>query len=1069
MSAPLEDGYEGALFEKIEPRRSGLTAVNRYSHPEAWGKYWHQYYNGSIGTGVVLGDVNGDGLPDVYLVSKDSPNALYLNLGDFRFEDATESAGVAGKEGFASGASFVDIDNDGDLDLYVCYIGFENELYLNDGAGVFVEQGARWGLNLSTGSNAPSFADMDRDGDLDLYLQCNFLQKASKPEGMPDLLLENMGDRFEDVTERSGISGRGQGHAAIWWDYNEDGWPDVYVANDFAPTDRLYRNNKDNTFTDVIQDALVSAPYFGMGADLGDINNDGHLDFLVADMATPDHVKHHVSVGTQGSYLLSVSKSKISQFMYNMLSLKIGPEQFAEVGHLTGLEATGWTWAVRLVDMDNDGWLDAFFTNGMVREFHNSDLAARMGQARSVMHRIKGYENSPPLKERNMAFRNSGKLSFEETSGQWGLDEWGVSFAASFADFDTDGDLDLILNNLDGPPTLYRNRSVSGERVTIRLEGVESNRFGYGAKLTAKAGDQLQSRELSALRGYMSQDEPHLHFSFLEASAIDELRIDWPSGKTQVLRDMELGRHYHIREMDTKEESRLADESTLFEMVDLDLDEESLSEEEFYDAFAQQPLLPFDETWSGPQLRVGDIDGDGWEDVTLGGATGQETRVFRNRGNGRLSLVESDVFYDDYDAEDTGLLLFDYEGDGDLDILALAGSMELDEGSEFYRDRIYLNSGDLEFVRMPQESFSTPALASTASCLIDVDGDGRKDLLIGGGTLKDRYPFSSDNQVWLRSEQGYRPDTDSGFAKQFVLSGRTSDLLAVDIDGDGDEDLLQVREWGSPILWIMEEGRLLRSEGAIEEAALQGVWTSVAAGDFDGDGRLDFVLGNLGANSKFNPRQDAPDVMFSRIQGGSGAQLLSYTWEGKLVPRETRNIASKLFSEEIMSASRSFEEYARSPVESLFPDLDAAFRKDEMTQSRSMVFYQGLDGRFTAKPLPGMAQVGKVTDIVAADIDGDGVDDVILTQEPLPPLPWAGRRLKGNLCLLLGKAEREFTSVLPWRSGLQVDGYPKHLAFADLDKDGLRELLVAMNEGPLLVFEMNENAAPALRATASHE
>ncbi|MBK1879633.1 VCBS repeat-containing protein [Pelagicoccus mobilis] len=1029
--------------------------MNEYSHPEAWGKYWHQYYNGSIGTSAIVGDVDGDDLPDVFLVNKDSPNALYLNTGDFRFEEVTDQAGVAGKTGFGSGASFVDVDNDGDLDLYVGYVGSENELFINDGNGVFSEEGEAWGLNINTGTNAPSFADMDRDGDLDLYLQCNFLEAAEKPEGMPDLLFENRGDYFVEITAEAGIKGRGQGHAAIWWDYNEDGWPDIYVANDFAPTDKLYLNNKDNTFKDVIKETLVAAPYFGMGADLGDINNDGHVDFMVADMASPDHVKHHVSVGTQGSYLLDISKSKVSQYMYNMVSLKIGPNQFAEVGHLTGLEATGWTWAVRLVDMDNDGWLDAYFTNGMIREFHNSDLAMRMGRARSVMHRIKGYENSPALNEANLVFRNEGGLSFRDLSKEWGLDDVGISFAASYADLDQDGDLDLLINNLNTPPTLYENTSVDGRRVILRLEGVESNRFGYGAKVTARVGETVQVRELSSTRGYMSQDEPVVHFAFAEAEAIDELRIEWPSGKVQRLESVQLGKRYRIREEDTVGSKVREETETLFVRSEIEVSDDTESEEEFYDPFSRQPLLPFDETWSGPLVRVGDLDGDGWSDVVMGGATGLETRVFRNEEGEALELVESDVFFDDYDSEDSGLALFDFDGDADLDLLALAGSMELDGGSEFYQDRIYLNVGDLEFERLDGKSFDAPATASRGRALIDLDADGDFDVVIGGATKKDQYPFTEDNQVWVRDGERFVRNVESSFAVAFGKSGKVMELLAVDLDADGRTDLLQATEWGEAVFWRMTDSGLVRDGGGFSAEAGSGLWRSVEVGDFNGDGLRDVFLGNVGGNSRYRPSVDAPVALFSQIRDGVGAHLQARTVDGKLLLTETRNIASKQFSREISATTRTYEEYATTPVEVVFPDLGTAFRRDEITESRTVILLQEKSGGFRKVALPALAQTGMAIDAVVLDCDGDGLDDLVLSLEPVPPNSWAGRRLKGHLVVIEGSGDERFEALMPWRSGLEVNGYPKHLATADLDRDGKSEVLVGLNEGPLLVFELN--------------
>ncbi len=1054
LSQHQEANYKGPLFEKILPENSGIVAINEYSHPEAWTKYWHQYYNGSIGAGISIGDVNGDSLPDVYLASKDTGNTLYLNNGDFTFTDVTVTAGVAGKRGFGSGTSFVDIDNDGDLDLYVGYIGSSDELYINDGSGNFTEQSAVWKLNIDTATNAPSFADIDNDGDMDLYLQCNFMADANQPEGMEDYLFENKGTHFVDITDKAGISGRGQGHAAIWWDYNEDGWPDIYIANDFEPTDKLYLNNKDNTFTDVIKDVFVSSPYFGMGADFGDINNDGHSDFLVVDMAATTHEKSHTTTATMGTYLLNISKTKISQYMKNMLSMKIAPNQFSEIAFLTGLDATGWTWAPRLVDLDNDGLLDAYFTTGMVREFHNGDLVNRMSRASSTKQRILFHEKSPLLIEENISYKNLGNLSFEPTSGEWGLNLPGISFAAAFADFDQDGDLDLIINNLNAQPTLYKNHSQLGNRVTLRLEGIESNSFGIGAKVTATANGTIQTRELSLTRGYMAQDEPHIHFSFLSAESIDSLIIEWPSGTTQQLINLSTNNHYRIREVDLPA-VEVKKTTPLFGISSFSIPKETHSVEEYYDLYSKQPLVPFDETWNGPQIALEDLDNDGWPDLVMGSATGQETRVFKNTNGKSFELIESDVFYDDYDSEDSNLVLFDYDGDKNLDLLITAGSIELDEGNEYYKDRIYIQSTELQFERLENDFFNTPSMASRGAVLIDVNGDSQLDIIIGGGTVKDRYPESGDNQVWLKTDESYTQDTQSDFSKAFIRSGKISELLAVDIDDDGDQDLIQTVEWGAPIIWINEEGGLTHLENPFSNSELNGIWRSVATGDFDSDGRIDLVFGNLGKNTKYEPTGESPVVLFTQERNGHSLHLETYTLDGRLLPIETRNLLRKQFPAEIRRTTRNYQEYAEKSIDEIFPNLLANFDRREINESRSMVFFQKTAGKFTPTPLPILAQTGVLTDLLVADFNHDGSDDIVLSLQPLSPRPWAGRRQKGHLILLINNGEGEFESLLPWQSGLEINGYPKHFAWGDLDKDGLNELLVSQNSGSLLIFKQN--------------
>ena len=1053
LSTPLS-GEGATLFQTVSPDESNIHFVNAYDHPERWTTLWHQYFLGSIGTGIALGDVNGDGLADIYAMGKDSPNALYLNNGDFSFIDATAESGVAGRDGIGAGVSMVDIDNDGDLDIYATYTGFANELFINDGKGVFTESARQWGLDIETGSNAPAFADYDRDGDLDLYLQCNFLTASGLPEGMPDLLFENLGERFVEVTAEAGIEGRGQGHAAIWWDYNEDGWQDIYIANDFEPADKLYRNNKDGTFTDVIKEVMVWAPYSAMGADIGDVNNDGHIDLFVAEMATKDHVKHHRTVGMINFKLLRAPTGAVSQYMNNMLAVKAGPNQFIEVGHLAGLEATDWTWSPRFADLDNDGWLDAYFTNGMARAFHDGDIGLRSLNVRGTQ-RMAYYKASPRYDERNLVYRNEGHLRFKDVSAEWGLDLLGVSFGSAFADFDLDGDLDIVVSNLSDNLALYRNNSVAGNRVAFRLVGEKSNRYGIGAKLRLQTGGMTQAREMTLTRGYLSTDEPVAHFGLGEAEVVESLEIEWPSGARQRLEGLQAGNRYTVSESASgSEDSSEPSQATLFTPAAIDVPEETVTSEEYFQMFPTQMHIPFVETRRGPPMLVEDLDGDGWMDVVLGGPTGLETRVFRNVDGKRLELVESEAFEDDFDCEDRDIDAFDYDSDGDLDLLVTSGGIELDEGDVYYQDRIYLNAGDLQFERLDEDLFPAPTESSSQAQLMDVEGDGDLDILVGGGTRKGRYPQHEDNLLWLREGDGFVLDKSSAFAQAFRQSGNINDFLLADLDGDGDFDLSQAVEWGSPRFWYRENGEYRSRNPAQPTESLRGVWRSLASGDFDGDGRLDVVLGGIGLNTRYRPSEEEPNVLLS-----SNNKYLDNTYiearsiEGQLYPVETRDIQDYQFPDLMEKQTTSVEAYANMTIEQIFPaELLDKYERYYMTETRSMILYQNEEGGFSAQPLPTEAQSGIAADIVVADPDGDGRDDLLMAFEMHPLKVWADRVLRGHVFLLQNQGGRDFEALWPWQTGLGVDGYPRQGAFADMDNDGEDDLLIALNEGPLLVY-----------------
>lgn len=1043
------------LFDEIAPDHSGIHFENRYDHPERWTRLWHQYFLGTFGTGLSLGDVNGDGLPDIFAVGKDSANALYLNRGDFVFEDATEKAGLTGKQGIGAGSTLLDIDNDGDLDLYVTYTGFANELYINDGNGVFEERSEVWGLAIDTGSNAPSFADYDRDGDLDLYLQCNFLESSGIPEGMPDRLFENQEGAFVEVTTAAGIEGNGQGHSAIWWDFNEDGWPDLYVANDFEPADKLYRNNKDGTFTDVIREVLISAPYSAMGADLGDINNDGRIDFMVSEMATHDHEKHHRTVGSIATKLLYAGRDEVPQYMKNMVMLKIGPNQFAEVAYLTGLDATDWTWATRWGDFDNDGLLDAYFANGMARAFHDGDIGKRSTRAKTGWQRMAYFKNSPQYDERNLAYRNLGDYEFAEVSKDWGLDKVGVSAAAAFADFDQDGDLDMVLSNMEANLTLYRNGSQSGNRLLVELEGVESNRFGVGAKLRLFVGSEVMGREVSLTRGYLSNDEPVVHFGLGNRGVIGRLEIEWPSGATQVVTDLVPNRRYRIREQGDDIPLYQAD-GTVFAKSEIVVPEEAMSEEEAFQMFPMQLLIPEVETRDGPELAVGDVDGDGFEDVVLGGGTGYETRLFLNRKGERLEGIESDDLEDDYDSEDRSLVFFDYEGDGDLDLFVASGGIELEEGDDFYEDRLYLNEGGGEFERVGR-SFPAEPTASGTSVAYDYDGDGDLDLLVAGGSVQGMYPDYEDNIVLERKEDGFNVDRESLFSQAFRRSGKISKLAVLDWDGDGVQDLVQTIDWGAPIFWKGQAGGPSPVTSVVDEASMLGRWKSVVAGDFDGDGRMDFALGNYGLNTKYKASLEEPVRLYApNNEYLKNTYIESYVRGGRVLPMENRELHEIQFPGLMEKTSQDIEAFSKMEVEDIFTkELLSKYKPYDLTETRSVLLLQKESGRFQKVPLPRWAQSGIAIDMVCADIDEDGDLDLIIAHEMHPPKLWAEWFLRGHLTLLLNDGTGNFKAMLPWKSGLETHGYPRRLAWSDLDGDGKGELLVTMNEGPLLIFSKN--------------
>ena len=842
-----------SLFTSVAAQRSGVDFVHRWAPGPSY-EYQRQVQNAFGGGGVCIGDFDGDDRPDVYLTSPQGGNRLYQNLGDFRFQDVTDEAGLGaahGGQAWGSGASFADVDNDGDLDLYVCGYDTPNRLYVNQGDGTFLESAAAAGLAFHGASVMMAFADYDNDGDLDGYLLTNRLTppentKAQRSKrqgrlvvaqrqremfdvivrdhdrtgivisaGQFDHLYRNNGDgSFTDVTVEAGINGNHYGLSATWWDFNRDGFPDIYVANDFWGPDRLYRNNGDGTFTNVIDSAVGHTPWFSMGSDTADVNNDGMPDLMGSDMAGTSHFRQKMAMGDMYEWGWFLEQGAPRQYMRNVLYVNTGTDRFLEAAFLTGLDASNWTWSVKFGDLNNDGLIDVFISNGMTRDWFNCDIRDKVqqnitNQGGRYLDALRYWMNTPMLREPNMAFVNRGDLRFAPAGQQWGLDYHGVSFGAALSDLDRDGDLDLIVNNFMEPPGIYRNQENSAHRVLIRLIGTLSNRDGIGAvvRATTPAGTQMRYNTLS--RGFMSANEPRVHIGLGAQEQIATLRVKWPSGNVQTFENLPADRSYTITEPDVAEPPRepsahesahdtwTADgEQPWF--TSSDALHQVWHRERPYDDFARQPLLPHKLSQLGPGIAWGDADGDGDDDLWIGGAAGQGAQIIRREEDGRFARTTQRVFLRDRDHEDMGAVWFDADVDGDLDLYVVSGGVECEPASGLLRDRLYMNDGQGRFTMSPSDTLPDLTDSGSVVCAADFDGDGDLDLFIGGRVVPGQYPLASDNRL-LRNDwpdlQRFTEVTDE-VAPELRESGMVTGALWSDADGDGAVDLLVTHEIG---------------------------------------------------------------------------------------------------------------------------------------------------------------------------------------------------------------------------------------------------------------------------------
>ena len=870
---PPTHEHRKPLFDRLTVERTGLDFVHQWNQAPRF----ERLLNSSVaGGGVCVGDYDGDGLPDVFLTRATGGNQLYRNLCDFRFTNVTEKAGVADTNTWGTGATFADVNNDGRLDLYLCAYESPNRLYVNQGNGTLVEQAKAFGLDFNGASVMAAFADYDRDGDLDCYLmtaglipkphqkfRAKFIgNRPTVPEELQEVwaLIYQPGDRaslveagqfdhlyrnngngtFTEVSKPAGIAGAEFGNAAVWWDYDDDGWPDLYVANDYFGPDHLYHNHRDGTFTDVAQAALPHTPWTSMGADAADLNNDGLLDFIATDMLGTTHFKRQLGIGSieRNAWFLDLAEPR--QYMRNALYLNTGTPRFMEAAYLAGLTATDWTWSPLLGDLDNDGWVDLFVSNGMTRDWMDSDLG-QMAPATTSPDQARFWKNQPKRIEANLAFKNGGDLRFQNVSHEWGLDYVGVSFGAALADFNGDGNLDLVVNNFEEPAGVFRNRGGDSHRLLVRLKGTASNRFGLGATVRLETPSGRQMRQLTLARGFASSSEPLAHFGLSRDARINTLTVEWPSGHRQRFDDLAADHLYTITEpsghpapvFTPKVAPMFAPFAGLTNLT---------HEATLFDDFQREPLLPFKLSQLGPGMAWGDVDSDDDDDLYLGGTTKKPGELWLNDGHGKFHRDPEPASAPA--AEEMAPLFLDADADGDMDLYVVTGGIACEPGDAVLRDRIFLNHGKGHFAPAPPDRPPDVRDSGSVAAAADFDRDGDLDLFVGSRSIPGRYPVTAHSRL-LRNESGQFTDATDELASGLGQAGLVTSAIWSDANGDAWLDLLVTCEWGPVKLSLNENGKLKERTREAGLADRLGWWNGIAARDLDNDGDVDFVVTNF--------------------------------------------------------------------------------------------------------------------------------------------------------------------------------------------------------------------------------
>ena len=1095
VSCKSDKGDDFVLFKKLSPEQTKIDFVNQIKETKDFNILDYLYfYNGG---GVAAGDVNNDGLTDLFFVSNQGKNKLYINKGvkdgSPQFEDISVKAGIEGFSDWKTGVTMADINGDGLLDIYVCavgnYKGLEgsNELYINNGDLTFSEKANQYGLDFTGFSTQAAFFDFDKDGDLDCYLLNHAVHNTRsydrvntrmlKDNEAGDYMYRNDGDKFTDISKESGIyqAAMGYGLGISVADINNDGWQDIYVSNDFHEDNYYYINQKNGKFKEEVKEHFKHLSRFSMGSDIADINNDGFQDIMTLDMYPEDEKVEKSSVGEDplDIYLYKLQFGYFNQYSRNCLQLSMGGKKFSDIAPSANVMATDWSWSTLLADYDGDGIKDIFISNGILRRPNDLDYLKFIGSdslhfnlPTSAKLDQEAIDKMPSGKWHNYMYKGTKEIRFQDKSMDWGFEEAGISNGAAYADLDNDGDLDLITNNLNEPSAIYLNNSrqvLNNNYVKIKFKGNNKNTFGVGAKVILKTSEGEQLQQMMPTRGFMSSVEPSLIFGIGKLTKVDTMIVIWENEMMEIIKNPKINSTLTLDENNAQIKVRdyqfFVPAKPIFEEVTASINNPYIHQENTYFDFNRELLIPFKVSVDGPKMAVGDVNGDGLEDFYVGGAKYQAGQLFLQKGDKFINSPQP-IFKEDSLMEDVDALFFDADGDKDLDLYVVSGGNEFYDKMTQLFDRLYINegNGNGSSPRFVKSTDALPPMYDNKSCVrpCDFDKDGDIDLFVGGRVVGYSYGETPNSYILVNNGKGRFTDATQKIAPELRKAGMTTDAIWTDFDKDGDQDLIVVGDWMPIKMYENDKGKFKQINNGLGE--FTGFWNGITAGDFDKDGDIDFVVGNLGTNTKFRKEEGGKLKMLIKDidDNKTKEHIIAYSRGDDWYPVNTKDEMGKQIPSIINKKYVEYKNFAGKTIDELFTKKELKDAEEKIVNTYESVYLENLGNKnFKMTALPSLAQVSKVMAVRAEDVDNDGNLDVIIggnfngaNMYQARYDAFFGLILKGN-----GKkngSSPQFTASVPTDNGFLMDGDVRDIKTVNTPKGKL--YFVTRNNDKLQVF-----------------